>query len=69
MLKDLLVTTAQAATRLGVSAALIRKWASRKLVTAVKRGVYRLLDLMVVEQHTRQTVKHHGGRRRQPALA
>jgi len=66
---DALVTTAEAALYLGVSAALIRKWASRKLVNAVKRGVYRLRDLLAVERSTRQTQAHHGGRRRTLALA
>ncbi len=65
---DALVTTAQAALRLGVTAALIRKWASRKLVTAVKRGLYRLGDLVRVEMQTRNTVKARGGRaRKMPA--
>ncbi len=66
---DALVTTAQAALYLGVSAALIRKWASRGLIHAVKRGIYRLGDAILAEMQTRNTVKVRGGRARRPALA
>jgi predicted transcriptional regulator of viral defense system len=67
---DALVTTAQAALFLGVTAALIRKWASRGLLRAVKRGVYRLGDAIKAEAQTRKTVKTRGGVvRKAPAQA
>lgn len=70
MLTDkVLATTAQAAAFIGVTAALIRKWASRGLLTAVKRGVYRLLDVVKCEALRRQTTEHHGGRKRSLRLA
>lgn len=69
MVMDALITTAQAAALVGVSAALIRKWASRGLLKAAKRGWYRVRDILAVEASTRKTATHHGGRRRTPVLA
>jgi len=69
MVMDALITTTQAALLVGVSAALIRKWASRGLLRAVKRGWYRVADILAVEASTRRTSAHHGGRRRTPVVA
>lgn len=61
---DDLITTTQSATLCGVTAAAIRQWAARDLITAAgidERGrkLYRLIDIAKAEKATRTRARRH----------